>query len=85
MTLIARAGTSLPEIEAMLEAEGQSLAFEPPDLRGVLAAGAYRRLAERLPPMHRGRAVSEPARAGITFLACVLSMGRGGFCEMAGG
>lgn len=36
MTLIARAGTPLPEIEAMLEAEGQSLAFEPPDLRGVL-------------------------------------------------
>ncbi|WP_223115884.1 FAD-binding protein [Paracoccus amoyensis] len=36
MTLIARPGTPLPEIEAMLAAEGQALAFEPPDLRGVL-------------------------------------------------
>lgn len=36
MTLIARAGTPLHEIEAMLAAEGQALAFEPPDLRGVL-------------------------------------------------
>ncbi|WEF24510.1 FAD-binding protein [Paracoccus sp. S3-43] len=36
MTLIARPGTPLPEIQAMLEAEGQALAFEPPDLRGVL-------------------------------------------------
>lgn len=36
MTLIARAGTPLPEIEAMLEAEGQSLAFEPSDPRKMM-------------------------------------------------
>lgn len=36
MTLIARAGTPLQEIEAMLASEGQALAFEPPDLRRVL-------------------------------------------------
>ena len=36
MTLIARPGTPLPEIQAMLEAEGQALAFEPPDMRSVL-------------------------------------------------
>lgn len=36
MTLIAHAGTPLREIEAMLASEGQALAFEPPDLRGVL-------------------------------------------------
>ncbi|MDQ1901362.1 FAD-binding protein [Paracoccus sp. WLY502] len=36
MTLIARPGTPLPEIERMLAAEGQALAFEPPDMRGVL-------------------------------------------------
>ncbi|SMG19994.1 FAD-binding protein [Paracoccus sp. J56] len=36
MTLIARAGTPLDEIQAMLAAEGQSLAFEPADMRGVL-------------------------------------------------
>lgn len=35
MTLIARPGTPLPEIEEMLAAEGQALAFEPPDMRGV--------------------------------------------------
>ncbi|SIS53953.1 glycolate oxidase subunit GlcE [Paracoccus saliphilus] len=38
MTLIARAGTPLWEIEAMLVSEGQALAFEPPDLRGVLGS-----------------------------------------------
>ncbi|SIP86480.1 glycolate oxidase FAD binding subunit [Paracoccus thiocyanatus] len=36
MTLIARAGTSLDDIEAMLAAEGQALAFEPADMRGLL-------------------------------------------------
>lgn len=36
MTLIARPGTPLPQIESMLAAEGQALAFEPPDMRGVL-------------------------------------------------
>lgn len=36
MTLIARPGTPLPEVQRMLEAEGQALAFEPPDMRGVL-------------------------------------------------
>lgn len=36
MTLIARPGTPLPEIETMLAAEGQALAFEPPDMRAVL-------------------------------------------------
>lgn len=36
MTLIARPGTPLPEIEAMLAGDGQMLAFEPPDMRAVL-------------------------------------------------
>lgn len=36
MTLIARPGTPLSEIEPMLAAEGQALAFEPPDMRAVL-------------------------------------------------
>lgn len=36
MTLIARPGTPLTEVQEMLAAEGQALAFEPPDLRGVL-------------------------------------------------
>lgn len=39
MTMIARAGTSLREIRAMLAAEGQALAFEPPDMRGLLGQG----------------------------------------------
>ncbi|MFC3170085.1 MULTISPECIES: FAD-binding protein [Paracoccus] len=38
MTLIARPGTPLPEIQQMLAAEGQALAFEPPDLRAVLGS-----------------------------------------------
>ena len=36
LTLVARAGTSLAEIEALLAAERQRLAFEVPDLRAVL-------------------------------------------------
>ncbi|GGL75645.1 FAD-binding protein [Wenxinia marina] len=36
LTMVARAGTPLAEIEAALEAEGQRLAFEPPDFRSLL-------------------------------------------------
>ncbi|SMX33545.1 FAD-binding protein [Maliponia aquimaris] len=36
LTLVARAGTPLAEIEAALAAEGQRLAFEPMDHRGLL-------------------------------------------------
>ena len=37
LTLVAKAGTPLAEIEVALEAEGQRLAFEPMDHRGLLA------------------------------------------------
>ena len=37
LTLVARAGTPLAEIEKALAAEGQRLAFEPMDHRGLLA------------------------------------------------
>ncbi len=36
LTLVAQAGTPLAEIEAALDAEGQRLAFEPMDHRGLL-------------------------------------------------
>lgn len=36
LTLIAKAGTPVAEIEATLAAEGQRLAFEPPDWRALL-------------------------------------------------
>ena len=36
LTLVAGAGTPLPEVEAALAAEGQRLAFEPPDWRALL-------------------------------------------------
>lgn len=38
LTLVARAGTPLAEVEAALAAEGQRLAFEPADWRGLTAA-----------------------------------------------
>ena len=36
LTLVAQAGTPLAEIEPLLAAEGQRLAFEVPDMRGLL-------------------------------------------------
>ncbi|MDX5350877.1 MAG: FAD-binding protein [Paracoccaceae bacterium] len=36
LTLVVRAGTPLEEVERVLAAERQRLAFEPPDLRGLL-------------------------------------------------
>lgn len=36
LTLVARAGTSLAEVEALIAKEGQRLAFEVPDMRGLL-------------------------------------------------
>ena len=36
LTLVVRAGTALAEIDAVLAAERQRLAFDPPDLRAVL-------------------------------------------------
>jgi glycolate oxidase FAD binding subunit len=38
LTLVARAGTPLEEVEAALAAEGQRLAFEPMDHRGLLGS-----------------------------------------------
>lgn len=39
LTLVARAGTPLAEVEAALAAEGQRLPFEPMDHRGLLGTG----------------------------------------------
>ncbi|WP_299818717.1 FAD-binding protein [uncultured Jannaschia sp.] len=39
LTLVARAGTPVAEVEAALEAEGQRLPFEPMDHRGLLGTG----------------------------------------------
>ena len=36
LTIVAQAGTTVAEIESMLDAEGQRLAFEPMDYRGLI-------------------------------------------------
>ncbi|OIQ40340.1 MAG: 2-hydroxy-acid oxidase [Roseobacter sp. MedPE-SW] len=38
LTLVAKAGTPMAEIEALLASEGQRMAFEPMDARGVLGS-----------------------------------------------
>lgn len=37
LTLVARAGTPLADVEGVLAREGQRLAFEPPDMRALLS------------------------------------------------
>ena len=39
LTIVARAGTPLAQVEAALAAEGQRLPFEVPDMRGLLGRG----------------------------------------------
>ena len=58
LVLTAGAGTSLAEIERVLEDAGQMLAFEPPDWRGLLAPDV-------------GRDTGGPTLGGV--LACNLS------------
>jgi glycolate oxidase FAD binding subunit len=41
LTLIARTGTPMTEIEALLSAQGQQLAFEPGDSRNLLGSGGH--------------------------------------------
>lgn len=46
LTLVARAGTPLAEIEALLATEGQMLAFEPPSRRHARTGGAILELRD---------------------------------------
>ncbi len=41
LTMVARAGTPMTKIEQALAGEGQRLAFEPPDLKGVLGTQGH--------------------------------------------
>ncbi len=60
LTLVAGAGTPLAEVQAALAAEGQHLAFEVPDMAGLLGARAPRPSGGWLRPMPRVRAGSRP-------------------------
>ncbi len=71
LVLSAKAGTPIAEIEALVAASNQQLAFEPMDY--AVAAGRsgrrrhHRRRRSRL--TFPGRAASRPARRAIIFLA----------------
>ena len=64
LVLTAAAATPLAEIERALAENGQMLAFEPPDWRGLLggAASDHRRSAACSPATCRGRGGSRPVR-----------------------
>ena len=86
LTLVARAGTPVAEVEAALAAEGQRLAFEPPDLRALL--GTTRRAdagrgggGERLGPA----AGAGGGGAGRAARAAVRGRDRDGGRRTAGG
>ena len=75
LVVTAGAATPIAEIEAVLAAAGQMLAFEPPDWRALfgLPASVTGRLrsAARLACNLRGRAGSKPVLRATTFSAFV--------------
>ncbi|HEY2134440.1 MAG TPA: FAD-binding protein [Xanthobacteraceae bacterium] len=85
LVLSARAGTSLAEIEALVEAAGQQLAFEPMDF-GPLLGGATRQatiggaLAANLSGPRRIKA----GAARDHFLGCAAVSGRGEIFKSGG-
>ncbi len=63
LTMVARAGTPLREVEAALAAEGQRLPFEPADWRGLLGTTGEPTSAARWRPTCRGRGAFRPGPA----------------------
>ena len=85
LTMVARAGTPVAEIEALLAENGQRLAFEVMDHRGVLGAVASQRLEVCLQRMSPVPDVFSVARRGIFCWECGLLMARGKWSRMAAG
>lgn len=70
LTLVAAAGTPLAEVEAVLAAEGQRLAFEPADWRGLLGTAGEPTLGGWSRPMFPDPAGFRRAPAATRFWAC---------------
>ena len=78
LTLVAGAGTPLAEVEAVLAAERQRLAFEVPDMRGLLGrSGRLDHRAGWWRPMPRARAGCRRGPAATACSGCGSSMAAG--------
>jgi glycolate oxidase FAD binding subunit len=85
LTLIARAGTSVDEIEQLLATEGQSLAFEPMDHRVLLTTDGTPTIGGMVGANVSGPRRILPARAAIICSASASSTGKAGSSRMAVG
>jgi glycolate oxidase FAD binding subunit len=82
LTLVARAGTPLAEVEAALAAEGQRLAFEPPDhARAAGHAAGHATIGGVVAANASGPRRVQVGAAGIFCWGCGLSMVRRGCQE----
>ena len=79
LTLVVRAGTPLAQVERVLAADRQRLAFEVPDLRKLLGREGVSTIGGVVVP---GGCRLGPA--ATRFLVCGLSMARGRWSRTAG-
>lgn len=67
LTLVAKAGMTLSELDDLLDGENQQLTFEPPDHRALLGTGAFPGKADAGSPPGTGR--REPTLGGAVAVA----------------
>ncbi len=84
LTLVAGAGTPVAEVEALLAAEGQRLAFEVPDMRALLGRGGASTLGGVIASNAAGPRRVQAGAARDALLGVRFVDGRGGVVKNGG-